>query len=143
MIEALNSPLCTLEPECMLVYRLRSDEALLQIAPKVLEIARHFDGRRTLHEVCEAAHVSVTRGLTATMSLARLGLIYPVEERSRAQGAPGDDSAGRRVAARGDFTTLESAFFDCESAPLLDEIQRGPRSRLGRAMIKLVDVLVP
>ena len=60
------------------VYRLRSQKALRKLPAATRKVARLFDGRRNLLEVCTQAGISMTHGLTLVEKLAEAGVLLPV-----------------------------------------------------------------
>jgi hypothetical protein len=111
--------------EATQVYRLRSNKALRKLPAATRKVARLFDGRRTLLEVCDEAGISMTHGLTIVEKLAGSGVLLPIVPEAA-------------------FSTQEEAFFASELRPddELEEPAVAPRWRpLGVLVDRLRDRL--
>lgn len=96
---ASSSALCFVESGLAYeVFRLDDLRPVADLPPRDQEIARHFDGMRTVSEVCRAARVSMTRALAATTQLLEQGYITPICDETEEPG----------------FSSLEEAFFASE-----------------------------
>jgi hypothetical protein len=92
-------PLCFVESQLAYeVFKLDELRAVADLSPRDQEIAKYFDGIRTVSEVCKAARVSMTRALATTTLLFDQGYIIPVCDEEESS----------------DFSSLEEAFFASE-----------------------------
>lgn len=104
----ISSSLCFVESHLAYeVFKLDDQRPVADLSPKDQEIAKYFDGMRTVSEVCRAARVSMTRALATTTQLFDQGYITPVSDNDS-----DEDSAG--------FSSLEEAFFASE-VEVIDE----------------------
>ena len=106
-----ESPLTALDPEDLdAVYTLRDRSRLRHLPRGDRGVARLFDGRRTLAQICADSGVSITHGISLADRLARLDLLVAVpRERSRAAR-----SSVLRLAECSSFSESEEAFFASE-----------------------------
>ena len=106
-----DSPLSTLEPDNLgAVYALLDRSDLRRLPRGARIVARLFDGRRSLAQICAAAGVSITSGLSLVDRLARLDLLVGV---CRQLARVARRSVPRIVEALG-FSETEEAFFASE-----------------------------
>jgi hypothetical protein len=103
-----ESPLHTLAPEEVgAVYALRSsDRGRLRRVPRSKRtLARLFDGRRTVAEICASGGVSLTSGLSLVEMLGRLRLLADVPSTA------GRSSMLQIEGPESGFSELDEAFF--------------------------------